>query len=126
MMELLLGNSKKMFFLFCVLLVAGSLVQGLPMKKEKYQRIRCMPGDNDIACAQEKAIFDQAQQSNIIDRTPIFKKVQTFIPSIPFSVEDAGSGLFSGEDPGSASENDAYSNEIPEHQQYFSEENLIM
>lgn len=124
----LLFNSKNMFFSFCVLLIAGSLVQGFPMKKEKYQRIRCIPGDNDFACAQEKAIFEQDQESNIIDRSPISKRVQSNIASIPLSAEEAGSGNgpYSGEDPGSASENDAYSNEIKDSLLNFSEENLFI
>ncbi|XP_056385633.1 serglycin [Hyla sarda] len=126
MIELLHFNTKKMFLFCCVFLLAGSLVQGFPTKKEEYQRIRCIPGENDIGCAQEKAIFDQAQENNAIDRSPISKKVQSFIASIPFSAEDSGSGLYSGEDPGSASENNAFSNEINDSKQYFSEENFIV
>ncbi|KAM3913408.1 serglycin [Leptodactylus fuscus] len=126
MMGLLLFHNKKMFLLFFVLLVAGNLVQGFPTKQEKYQRIRCRPGDNDIACAEEKAIFDQNEQSNIIDRSPISKKTPSYIASIPLSAEDTGSGLYSGEDPGSASEYEAVSNEIKDSKQYFSEENFIM
>ncbi|XP_040292777.1 serglycin [Bufo bufo] len=125
MMELLFFNSKKMFLSFCVLLVAGSLVQGFPTRTEEYQRIRCTPEDNDIGCLQEQAIFDQAQESNVIDRSPISKKVQTYVP---FSAEDLGSGNspFSGEDPGSASEYAEYSNEIKNSKQQFYEENLII
>ncbi|XP_075697571.1 serglycin [Rhinoderma darwinii] len=127
-MELLFFNTKKMFLFFYVLLVAGSLIQGFPMKNENYQRIRCIPGDNDIACVQERTIFDQPQESNIIDRSPISKRVQTYIASIPFSAEDSGSGNgpYSGEDPGSASENEAFSNEIKDTKQDLYEENLIM
>ncbi|KAG9485068.1 serglycin [Eleutherodactylus coqui] len=123
----LLFNSQKMFLLFCVLLT-GSLIQGFPTKKERYERIRCLPGDNEIACAQEKAIFDQAEQSNIIDRSPISKRVQSYIASIPFSAEDPGSGngFSSGEEPGSASENAVFSNEINDSKQNFFEENLLI
>ncbi|XP_069835213.1 serglycin [Dendropsophus ebraccatus] len=126
MMELLHFNSKKMFLLSCMLLIAGSLVQGFPTKNERFQRIRCIPGDNDIACAQEKATYDQAEESNVIDRSPISKRVESYIASNAFSAEDLGSGNspYSGEGPGSASENDLY--ETKDSKQYFSEENFIV
>ncbi|XP_077115125.1 uncharacterized protein LOC143769937 [Ranitomeya variabilis] len=118
----------KMFLLFSILVVAGSLVQGFPMKKETKQKILCIPGENDIACAQENDILDQAQQSNVIDRGIMSKKVDSYIASVSSYEEDAGSGndVSSGEEPGSASESYADYNEITDTQKHFYEDNLII
>ncbi|XP_077310409.1 serglycin [Lithobates pipiens] len=128
-MELLSLPCKNMLPLFCVLLLAGSLVEGLPMKREQYKRIRCRPGDNSVACFQEQSLFEQAQISNEIDNNPVMKKFPSFILPNSISEEDNGSGngVFSGEEPGSAKEYEPESNEIREHkfQNNFSEENLI-
>ncbi|KAM5141038.1 serglycin [Mantella aurantiaca] len=118
-----------MLLLFCALLVAGSLVEGLPMKREQYKRIKCTPGDNSVACFQEQSLFEQGQISNKIDTDPIMKKVPSFIVPNSISGEDSGSGngVFSGEEPGSAKEFEFESNEIKEYkfQNNLSEENLI-
>nr|DBA15260.1 TPA: hypothetical protein GDO54_004499 [Pyxicephalus adspersus] len=119
---------KNMLPLVFVLLVAGSLVEGLPMKSEQYKRIRCRPGDNSIACFQEQSLFEQDQISNKIDSDAIKRKVQEFIVPNYFSGEDgSGNGVFSGEEPGSAREYESESNELREYkfQNNLSEENLI-
>ncbi|XP_018422588.1 PREDICTED: serglycin-like [Nanorana parkeri] len=119
-----------MLLLFCVLLFAGSLVEGLPMKREQYQRIRCRPGDNSVACFQEQSLFEQGEISNKIETDAVMRKVPSFIVPNSISGEDSGSGngVFSGEEPGSVKEYDSESNEIREYkfQNNLSEENLIL
>ncbi|KAM4030516.1 uncharacterized protein ACNLHF_018243 [Anomaloglossus baeobatrachus] len=117
-----------MFLLFGILIVGGSLVQGFPMKTETKQKILCVPGENEIACIPESDVLDQAQQSNVIDQDITSKKVQSYIASVSSSEEDAGSGngIYSGDEPGSASESDVYSNEITDTKNNFYEENLII
>ncbi|XP_075034389.1 serglycin, partial [Mixophyes fleayi] len=120
-------HGKKMFLLF-VILVAGSLVEGLPVKRERYQTIKCKPDDNSIVCIQEQPIFDQAQQSNKIDS--MVKKVPSYPVPVPFSEEDSssGNGVFSGEEPGSATSYEPNSNEIKDYKVKYNlfEDNLIV
>ncbi|KAM9325009.1 serglycin [Gastrophryne carolinensis] len=115
-----------MFLLFCVLLFTGSLIEGLPMKRERYQRIRCRPGDNSVACFKEQSLFEQGQISNQIDTNPVSKRLPSIVIPEVFPVEENGSGVFSGEGPESK-EYDSESNEIKDYkfQQNLSEENLI-
>ncbi|CAI9547723.1 unnamed protein product [Staurois parvus] len=93
-----------MLLIFCVFLLAGSLVEGLPLKRELYKRIRCRPDDNSVACFQEQSLFEQGQINNKIDTNPVMRKVPSFILPNFISGEDSGSGngVFSGEEPGSA------------------------
>ncbi|XP_068114459.1 serglycin [Hyperolius riggenbachi] len=127
--ELISLPRKAMFLLFCVFLLAGSLTEGFPVTRERYQRIRCRPGDNSIACFQEQSLFEQGQISNKIDSNPVVKKTPTFVEHSSFSEEDNGSGngVFSGEEPNSSKEYGSESNEVREYKllKNLSGENLL-
>ncbi|KAM4637125.1 serglycin [Discoglossus pictus] len=79
-----------MFPLFCLFLIAGGLVEGLPVQEATYKGVRCSPDDNSIHCIEEASIFEIAQESNKIP--PLMKRSEQFWDMSPFSGEESGSG----------------------------------
>ncbi|XP_036120877.1 serglycin [Molossus molossus] len=98
MMQVLLQNSRLVLAL-AFILVLGSSVQGLPVRRARYQRVRCNPDSNSANCIDEKGpMFDLPPgESNRIlpPRTDPFT-FQNWNDVFPLSEDNSGSGSGSG------------------------------
>ncbi|XP_066204981.1 serglycin [Saccopteryx leptura] len=105
-MRVLLQCSRLVLALVLILVLEAS-VQGLPIRRARYQRVRCNPDGNSANCIQEKGpMFDlfPGESNRILSpRTDTFSmtRFQNLDDVFPLSEDHSGSG--SGDVSGSGS-----------------------
>ncbi|KAM5245417.1 serglycin [Hipposideros larvatus] len=91
---------SRLVLVLTLILVLDSAVQGLPLRRARYQRVRCNPNSNSANCIDEKGpVFDPfLEQSNRIlpPRIDPFMRPQNLNDVFPVSEDYSGSGSGSG------------------------------
>ncbi|XP_009324079.1 PREDICTED: serglycin [Pygoscelis adeliae] len=97
-MQLLIRCNGRIFLAICLILFVGYTVQGAPMQKARYKRVRCRPDAWSANCIEEKGPWFYMPTGGANRILPpmadpsLMKRYQELDDIFPLSDEESGSG----------------------------------
>ncbi|XP_066478306.1 serglycin [Tiliqua scincoides] len=110
-MQMHIGRNGRIFMALCVILFMGCTVQGHPVQRGRYMRVRCIPNAHSSDCVEEKGplfVIPNGGASMVppINDPLLMKKFQDHPGSFTLSGDEDGSGNEIEPESGSGTESE--------------------
>ncbi|KAJ6632771.1 hypothetical protein lerEdw1_014612 [Lerista edwardsae] len=117
-MQMHIGRNGRIFVALCVILFMGCTVQGRPVQRGRYMRVRCRPDARSSNCVNQGPLFvipnGGDSMAPPMDDPMLVKKFQDHPDTYAVSGDEDGSGNEIEQEFGSGTEYDLDDRQMPE------------